>query len=413
MPHYFSSPKRAVLRGDLPDTFCRALYRVAPYKGCAHACRYCDGRAEKYHVEGDFGCDIEVRRTVPELFEHELPDLREPGLIAFGSGVTDPYQPCERVHNLTGACASTIASFNTTQRQNTIADSTIRAYPALVMTKSSLVNRDIEIWKSVQRTSGFVLLISLTSTDESVRIQMEPGASLFQERIDTLRQFKEAGCFTGVLAMPLLPGISDSRESIGQLYDICTQVKVDFLMPGGLTLRPGRQKDGYLNSIRDHYPQLYASTKAAFSEDRPSGIPRAENRHELQQRIDSVRKAFCIPWLLPYKVYSMFLPRYDCLHLLLHDMIELYSDRRVDTSALCQATERFDIWLLEVRRYFRRHRKLPYEWLEERFQSALTCGELENVISNKKLFSLIESVFLANTVFDYSTLKLVSRETSQ
>ncbi len=61
---------------DLPDSFTRSLYKIAPYKGCGHGCCYCDGRAERYYVEGDFEQDVEIRRAVPDRLAEELPKLR-------------------------------------------------------------------------------------------------------------------------------------------------------------------------------------------------------------------------------------------------------------------------------------------------------------------------------------------------
>ena len=111
------------------------------------------GRAERYYVEGDFERDIENRSSIPSRLEAELPNVRERGMIAFGSGVTDPYQPLEREQDITGRCARILAD-------------SPRALPALVMTKSSLALRDLSFWSQLNRRAGFVLLVSLTSLDE-------------------------------------------------------------------------------------------------------------------------------------------------------------------------------------------------------------------------------------------------------
>ncbi len=62
---------------------------------CQHGCAYCDGRAERYFVEGDFAGDIVVRPNVPDKLSIEIPKLREKGFITVGSGITDAYQPVE------------------------------------------------------------------------------------------------------------------------------------------------------------------------------------------------------------------------------------------------------------------------------------------------------------------------------
>jgi DNA repair photolyase len=380
---------------DIPDNFTRSLYKIAPYRGCAHGCRYCDGRAERYYVEGDFECDIEVRRDIPARLANELPSLRERGMIAFGSGVTDPYQPLEAHEAISGACAKQLAE-------------SPRAFPAMVMTKSSLVARDLQFWRRVNERSGFVLMISLTSLDEDLRKVMEPGASGFAARLETIRAFKAAGCAVGVLAMPFLPGLSDNPDSIRLLYAACADAKVDFIMPGGLTLRPGRQKDFYLRALSQHEPALVESTCALYREERPSGAPIAAAARALYAKVSPIRREYSMPYLLPHKAFAGFLPPHDALGILFRDMIELYDDRSIETSALRKSAFEYDSWLIGIRRVFRRKRSLPDDWLEERFYEAVRDGELNRVLDNQRLAHFTAAVINEGARLDYSSLKLES-----
>jgi DNA repair photolyase len=387
-------PRAKLLRpADLPDNFTRSLYKIAPYKGCAHGCRYCDGRAERYYVEGDFERDIEIRRDIPERLAKELPSLRERGMVGFGSGVTDPYQPDEARENITGACASILAD-------------SPRTIPALVMTKSKLVLRDLPIWRKLNERAGFVLLVSLTSLDESLREAMEPGASSFASRLEAIRAFKAAGCAVGVLAMPFLPGLSDGSESIAALYGACADAGVDFVMPGGLTLRPGRQKEFYLRALAEYRPDLVEPTLDIYREERPSGSPRAAAARALFERIAPIKSGFGMPYLLPHKVFARFLPSHDALRILFRDMLELYAERSADTAALKRSALAYDEWLLGLRRAFRRKRSLPETWLEGRFDEAVHDGELGSILKNERLLSFVERVVLEGARLDYLTLKL-------
>jgi DNA repair photolyase len=388
--------KAKLLRpADLPENFTRSLYKIAPYKGCAHGCRYCDGRAERYYVEGDFERDLEIRRDIPERLAKELPALRERGMIAFGSGVTDPYQPVEASEKITGACARLLVESS-------------RALPALVMTKSKLVLRDLPLWRALNESAGFVLLVSLTSLDEELREVMEPGASSFASRLETIRSFKAAGCAVGVLAMPFLPGLSDGTESIEELYGACSEAGVDFVMPGGLTLRPGRQKEFYLDALAAYRPDLVDSTRDIYREERPSGSPCAPAARDLFERIAPIKRSFGMPYLLPHKVFARFLPPHDALRILFRDMLELYAERGADTSALKKSAAAYDEWLLGLRRAFRRKRSLPDSWLEERFAEAVQGGEFGGVLGNERLLRFTEKVLLEGARLDYCSLKLES-----
>jgi len=387
-------PQAKLLRpADLPENFTRSLYKIAPYKGCGHGCRYCDGRAERYYVEGDFERDVEIRADIPERLAAELPYLREKGMVSFGSGVTDPYQPLELQHNITGRCAELLAT----------APSPI---PAQVMTKSTLPLRDLPFWRSLNERSGFVLLVSLTSLNEELRSVMEPGASSFTERLAMITAFHEAGCATGVLAMPFLPFLSDNEESIRALYIACAEAKADFVMPGGLTLRPGRQKDFYIKALGAYRPDLVESTLNLFAEERPSGAPYACAARELGARFSAIQAKSGLPYLLPHRIFARFLPAHDSLRLLFRDMLELYASRSVNTAALERSASAYDEWLLGLRRAFRRKRSLPDSWLEERFAEATRDGELKRVLSNERLATFVAKVNLEGARLNYTSLKL-------
>ena len=237
----FQEVKKLLRRSRMMDTYFLIKYTCAPYRACQHACMYCDGRAEKYYVEGDFEKDIVVRINFAERLAIELPKQKERGIVFLSSGVTDPYQPIEKEQRLMADASEVLSRMD---------------YPVAVMTKSNLALRDIDNWQKVNERGGFMLMVSLTTLDDGVRRIFEPGASSVEERIEMIRRFKEAGCAVGISAMPLLPMISDTEESLTAFYREMGEMGVDFVLSAGLTLRPGVQKDCYMHVIRSHYPHL-------------------------------------------------------------------------------------------------------------------------------------------------------------
>ncbi len=380
-------------RARLPDPFMHALYAVSPYRACGHGCAYCDGRAEKYYVDGDFERDIVARDHVPEALTAELAKIRERGIVAIGSGVTDAYQPLETERCLTPRCLEPIER---------------AGLPALVMTKSALIRRDLDLWTRLTRGPGAVVIMSITSVDESVRELMEPGASPFKERIETLAAFKEAGCTIGVLAMPLLPGITDGEASFRTLIEALSPLEPAFIMPGGLTLRPGRQKDHYLSRIAEHHPNLLGLYETLYDENRASGMPRSSASRALFQRCSGILAEAGIPRMLPFNAYAPLMPLHDAVHILLRDMIELFGSRGVDTRRLRSATDRYDTWLLDLRSWFRRHRSEPAAWLSDRFMEAVSGEEIATIVQNDRLIGLIKEIVLEGSIFDYRSLKTVN-----
>lgn len=382
--------RRALSRADLPDPFTRSLYKLSPYRGCAHGCRYCDGRAERYYVEGDFERDLELRTGLPELLAAELSGLRERGMVAIGSGTTDPYQRLEAEARTVGRCAQLLA------------DSQV---PTCVMTKSDLVLRDLDAWARLGRGAGFLLMVSITTLDDGIRQVFEPGAPSPAARLAALRTFKEAGCAVGALVMPLLPLISDDEAGLRALYGALSDIGVDFAMPGGLTLRPGRQKELYRETVRSYRPELMERLDRTYDEDRPSGMPRREASAALFRTVAAVRADHSIPPILPHGVHRRILPPHDSFRILLRDLAELYGERGVDTRPLLRGADRYDAWLLGLRRHFRRRRSLPASWLEDRFSAALSDGELAAVLDNRKLSDFAVRVLRDGETVDYRTLK--------
>ena len=386
--------RTALQRGGPPDSFTKALYKISPYRGCSHGCLYCDGRAEKYFVEGDFARDILYRSNLLSLLETEVPRAREKGIVSFGSGTTDPYQPCEESLGITRRSAELVA-------QNPI-------LAAAVLTKSTLALRDLDIWKQINKNSGFILMTTITTMDAAIAARFEPGAPPPSERMAMAKAFSQAGCKVVILAMPLLPGISDLEESMARLFSAAREAGADALMPGGLTLRPGRQKDLYLSAIAEHYPDLCPLYEEMYRENRPSGAPRREFSRALEEKAAVMLENQALPWLLPHSAWAPMTSLCDGIHILFADMLMLYSARPspVDTRPLSKAMRLYEAWLADIKTRYRRHKNLPVEWVDETLVAAIDSGNFGDIIGNAKLASFVSAIVREGKRFDYRSLKL-------
>lgn len=401
MPSQEPGVRRALRRASLPDPFTNALYACSPYRGCGHGCSYCDGRAEKYYVEGDFARDIVAREWLPDVLSRELATLREWGALALGSGVTDVYQPCERTARLTRRTVEAVADMPDRSRAGGVAP-----LPVVVLTKSSLILRDLELWQRIHSRAAVLLLVSITTLDEGVGRVFEPGASSVAERLEVLAAFKAAGLTTGALAMPLLPGITDTAASIETLYETLAEAGVAFVMPGGLTLRPGRQKTHFEAILGRAHPELVGLYQDAYREQLASGSPLASCRRELERRVASTRRRLGVPALLPHACVRRLLEPHDELWVLFAQMGQLYGERGVDTRRLRAAADRYGDWLKGLRTQLRRRRALPASWLPERFHGAAGSGELATVLGNEKLARFADRVVHQRAELDQRTLAL-------
>jgi DNA repair photolyase len=382
----------AVKRFGFVENFFGSRYKLSPYAGCTHRCLYCDGRAEKYYLEGDFGKDIQVRPHLPEGLKIELPKLREKGLMLIGSGITDAYQPLEKQRQITAACARELAAWG---RQ-----------PVIVATKSSLVNRDLTTWKALHDQAGFLLLLTIANLNEEEAAVFEPGASSVAERLKTAALFKAAGIKVGALIMPLLPRLWDTDERLIALLDKLKETGIDFVLPGSLTLRPGIQKETFMDGLKQHYPQLVDFYNCHYRSQRPSGTGDFAYTQKVYDRLAVLLRERALPYLIPHAVYKNLVSPADEIHLLLQHMITLYADKNINTAPLKAAEARYRAWLKIRRQNFNRRRSLAPEHLDEELRLSFVNGGMSEVLDNQKLFVFLRRILLDKETLDYNTLKL-------
>ncbi len=388
---HYREVKTALKKGIFANPFSLGKYGASPYMACEHGCLYCDGRAEKYYVENDYSKDIIVRKNLPQLLESQLPKLREKAFVSIGSGITDSYQPIEADERLMVQISKSIA-------QN--------GFPATIFTKSNLVLRDIDTWKKINESSRFVLFVSLAVTDDSIRRIFEPKAASVDKRLDLLRQFKAAGIPAGVLAMPFLPFITDTMAHIEGLYDTLAGIGVDFIIPAGLTLRPGRQKDIFMETVNAHFPELVEKIGLVYREERKSGAPHWSYQKHLNQTIGQVVERYKIPTAVPHHIYRDQMPVYDEIFVLLSSMKEIYYHRGVNIRPLESAMNRYCDWLGAEKKIFNRRKTLEADYVDNKLLEACHSGRLLNIIQNAKLSDFLHNIIIDRKVFDFTTRRL-------
>src|SRR5213594_214472 len=177
-------------------------WSLNPYVGCAHACRYCFSRAynaryRERDVGEAFDRNIEVRTNFVERLRDEL-RRRPQGSVAIGTA-TDPYQPIEGKYRLTRGCLEALVDF---------------PMPTGIVTKGPLVVRDIDVLQRLDAKTDLTVYFSVPCVDEEVVRKTDPGTAPPRQRLRALRMLRNAGIDAAVLCMPVLPGISDSEESL-------------------------------------------------------------------------------------------------------------------------------------------------------------------------------------------------------
>src|SRR5688572_15310262 len=203
-------------------------YTINAYRGCSHACTYCFARPTHTYLDLDADRDFERRIVVKvnavSLLQAELRPRRWAGeLIAMGTN-TDPYQRCEGKYRLTRGIVEVLSE---------------RANPFSILTKSTLVLRDLSLLaEAAQRTSVRVNL-SIGTLDEDVWRATEPGTPHPLRRIKAVAALNEAGVPCGVLVAPVIPGLSDGEDQLRAVATAVADAGAVSVSTVGLHLRNG------------------------------------------------------------------------------------------------------------------------------------------------------------------------------
>jgi DNA repair photolyase len=196
---YYRDTSRSILaKNDSPDL--PFTYSINPYRGCEHGCIYCYARPSHEYLGFSAGLDFEtkimVKMEAPELLTRTLGRKRwKPQMVAF-SGNTDCYQPAERQLGLTRRCLEVFLRFRN---------------PISLVTKNSLVLRDLDLLRDMAALNLVHVMVSVTSLDPELIRAMEPRASSPARRLETIRELASNGIPVGVNAAPIIPGLTDEE----------------------------------------------------------------------------------------------------------------------------------------------------------------------------------------------------------
>jgi len=248
--------RTVIARNDSPDIGFDCS--INPYRGCEHGCPYCYARPFHeflgYSAGLDFETKILVKEDAPELLREELTAPKwTPQTIAI-SGVTDAYQPAERIYRLTRRCLEVLAEFRN---------------PALVITKNHLVTRDADLLSGLARHGAAAVVISITTLDAGLARVMEPRASTPARRLAAIETLVRAGVPTGVNVAPIIPGLTDSE--VPAILKAAARAGATFA--GHTIVRlPYAVKDLFAQWLGDHVPARKDKVLHRIREVRGGGL---------------------------------------------------------------------------------------------------------------------------------------------
>lgn len=235
---YEDHSRQILSRNDSPDVGFE--WSVNPYRGCFHGCAYCYARPSHEYLSFGAGTDFERRIVVkpdaPELLRAAFDEPKWRGELVAFSGVTDCYQPLEASYRLTRGCLQVCAEY-----QN----------PVSIVTKSPLVERDLDVLTELARVSRLSVMVSIPFWDEANARAIEPFVTTPVRRIRIVERLARAGIDVGVLVAPIIPGLND--EDIARVLEAARDAGA--IRAGRVLLRlPGPVKEVFAERLRAALP---------------------------------------------------------------------------------------------------------------------------------------------------------------
>lgn len=255
-------------------------YNMNLYKGCAHGCIYCDSRSECYQIE-EFD-RVRTKSDAFETLEKELRTKRKKGVVGMG-GMSDTYNPFEKDLEITRGALKLIDKYH---------------FGLGVSTKSDLIRRDIDIFKSIMRHSPVTVKLTVTSADDDMSKIIEPNVSPSSKRFAALKDLTDNGIYAGILMMPILPFILDTPENILGIVDKTYESGGRFVYAGfGVTLRQN-QRAWFYYALDKHFKGIKQKYVNAYGNRYECGIP---NYEKISKRF----KARCDDYGIIYRMQDI------------------------------------------------------------------------------------------------------------
>jgi len=227
-------------------------YTVNGYRGCSHACRYCFARPTHEYLDLDSGADFDtqvvVKTNVADVLRRELfrrSWQRE--TVALGTN-TDPYQRAEGRYALMPGIIAALADSGT---------------PFSILTKGTLLRRDLPLITEAARHVDLSVAVSLAVGDPELHKDVEPGTPTPQARLSLISAVRDAGLDCHVMVAPVLPHLTDSVEHLDALLGQIAGAGATGVTAFGLHLR-GTTRGWFMSWLARSHPELVSGYRELY-----------------------------------------------------------------------------------------------------------------------------------------------------
>lgn len=237
-------------------------WSINPYRGCVHGCHYCYARGTHTYldldVDEDFSGIVFAKVNAPDVLRAELrrPSWRRES-VSIGSA-TDPYQPAEGRFQLTNRILRVLHEYHN---------------PVSIVTKGTLILRDRDLLAAMATGAGCTVCFSVPTVDTAIWRATEPGTAPPLQRLNVMARLAAAGIHVGVLAAPIIPGLTGTPEQLEATVRAATEHGARFLWANLLHLGQ-LERDHYMRFLDNEYPRLVPLHTRLYAENTRLGRPR-------------------------------------------------------------------------------------------------------------------------------------------
>ena len=240
---------------------------INPYRGCEHGCIYCYARPTHSYLNLSPGLDFETRiiaktNAAQRLREAFSARSYSPMLLNIGSA-TDAYQPAERKLGITRQVIEVCSEFR---------------HPFSLITKSSGVERDIDLIAPMAAQNLAAVYVSITTLDPALARVMEPRAAAPQRRLQTIRKLTAAGIPVGVSVSPVIPFLNEPE--LERILEAAAEAGASSAFSIVIRL-PWEVNPLFQQWLQQHFPDRAARVMARIREMRGG----ADNSSQFGQRM--------------------------------------------------------------------------------------------------------------------------------
>jgi DNA repair photolyase len=231
------------------------FWSINPYVGCEFGCTYCyardthrwtmerrgSGAAGQLSPEEAFEKEILVKTDVAQVLARTLNPARLAGHSLVIGTATDPYQPAERQFRLTRQILEVLRSYHGLSIE--------------IITKSSLVTRDLDVLQALSARNEITVNISLATADARLARLLELRSPVPAARLRALRRLIEGGVYAGLLVAPIIPGVTDDWPGLARLMEAAKDAGARYVVGSALRLGPAA-RHRFLPFLTQEFPAL-------------------------------------------------------------------------------------------------------------------------------------------------------------